>query len=193
MRFRIFGLGAIGSNLLMQLVHLYPKAKFIGIDKDKVEERNIATQAYYLPHIQMFKVQAMQIVLSMKTRSINYMPIHKDIDNSHDSFIKADADVKDCILIDCFDNHRSRKFLEGINNCIHVGFSPKYTAEIIWGKNYTAPGDINPAENDICELEYAVPFINYVVSLACMSIQDYVNKGEKNNYLIIDKFKIRKL
>ena len=190
-KFVVFGLGAIGSNLLKQLSNIYPKAEFIGIDFDTVEDRNIATQAYMLPHIGMKKALAMQIVLGLNNRNSKFKMMTQKIISK--DMARSLIITPDTLGIDCFDNSESRKLLEGFDNVLHVGFNPKYVAEIIWGKDYTAPNDIDPEENDICEMASAVPFINYVVSMASFTINDYISTGEQNNYLISDRFKLRRM
>ncbi len=102
------------------------------------------------------------------------------------------------LLVDCFDNTESRQIVKNaypyVSSCIlHVGFSPQYTAEIIWNENYSVPNDIPKEQNDICEMSEAVPFINFVVSLACMNISDFFSKNEKKDLIIIDRNKILKL
>ena len=194
----IMGLGAIGSNLLMELINIDPKAEFIGIDFDKVEDRNINTQAYFLHHIGMYKAQAMQIVIGMKKNGIKYFPIVKKINNIYKDINLFGANQvigsrKDILIIDCFDNAESRKLLEGIDNCLHIGFSPQYTAEIIWGKNYNTPNNIPKDQDDICEMSYASSFIKYIVGFAGIVIKEYLETGNRNNYAILDKYKIRKL
>lgn len=192
-KYVIMGLGSIGSNLLMQLVNLDPKGEFVGVDFDKVEDRNILTQVYFHPHIGLFKAQAMQIVIGMKALGVKYIPINKKLEISHDADLMNWVDDKNILILDCFDNSKSRKLLSGINNCLHVGFSPQYTAEIIWGENYTVPGDIPSEQNDICEVPYAVSFINFVVSLSGIVIKKFLDTGVRDNFAIFDKYKIRKL
>lgn len=193
MKYVIFGLGALGSNLLMQLIHLDPKGKFVGIDYDIVEDRNLATQAYLYPHIRMQKTRAMQVIIGLKNPMIDYVGLNKKISYPYDKLTKKYITQSNILLIDCFDNTESRKLLEGIDNCLHIGFSPQYTAEIIWGKKYTTPGKIPEDQDDICEMPYAISFINFVVSLSGIVIKKFLDTKEKDNFAIFDKYKIRKL
>lgn len=190
MKYIIFGLGAIGSNLVSQLIHLDNESGFYGVDFDNVEQRNIPTQSYFQNHIGIPKPLAMSIIIGLKKQKPFFTPVVKRITNYDDPVITEFANNDDYLLVDCFDNTQSRRYLEGIDNCLHIGFSPKYTAEIIWGKKYTAPDDIKSEENDICEMVGAVPFIHYVVSLASINIMNYINSGEQNSYIIqrIGKF-----
>lgn len=199
MKHVFFGLGAIGSNLLMQMIHLDKEGEFYGIDYDSVEERNVPTQAYLNHHIGMAKTNAMMTIIGMKKNKFQYTPINKKIESINDVIVGIDFDYidlvnnEDTILYDCFDNTESRQLLEGIDNCIHIGFSPKYTAEIIWGERYSAPNNIDPNENDICDMAIAVPFINYVVSVASMVIYKYIISDVKESYIIQKFGKLQKI
>ena len=185
----IFGIGAIGSNLLAQLHRKYPDFQFCGVDYDTVEERNLNTQAYVLTQIGMPKAHAMAINLFLKSKHRNYVPISKKIENAGDIDTLV---IPDSLVIDCFDNAESRGFIHG-ENCLHIGFSPQYAAEIIWHENYSVPGDIPADQNDICEMSEAIPFINFVVSLACMNISDFIESGVKRDLIITNKNIIRYL
>lgn len=190
MNFYIFGLGAIGSNLLLQLSKRYKDAKFFGIDYDTVEDRNIDTQAYLLHQIGQPKAMAMSVVLGLKLKNVDYTPIERKIVSKDD--VRTLVKLEDAVIIDCFDNSESRSFIHG-KNCVHVGFSPQYAAEIIWDENYSVPKDIPEDQDDICEVTEAVPFINFVVSLACMNIVNLVDNNLKSDIIIVNKTQIRTL
>jgi len=193
MNIYIYGLGAIGSNLLMQLIKKYPSTSFYGIDYDKVEERNINTQAYFLNHIGIPKAQAILPAIGTKMRKFQYKPLVRKIVGSEDilSILEETNAGKDYLLIDCFDNTESRKLFDIFNyNILHIGFSPQYAAEILWQEHYSAPQNLPEGQNDICVLSEAIPFINFVVSLACLTVSDFIDNGKKSNYLITNKTKI---
>jgi molybdopterin/thiamine biosynthesis adenylyltransferase len=191
----VFGLGALGSNILLQLAKKYPQCEFNGIDYDVVEERNINTQVYLLPHIGMPKAGAMRIVLGMKLRKFTYHGINKRITTITDiePLFKVNDDI---LFIDCFDNSKSRQIIQDYPydmDKVHIGFSPQYTAEIIWKENYTVPNDIPADQNDICEMTEAIPFINFVTGFAAGVISNYLDNGIKEDYIIVNKYKIKKL
>ena len=129
----VFGLGAIGSNLLLQLVKKYPAMEFTGIDFDTVKQRNIATQAYMLPHIGMPKVQAMNIVLGLNVRKFVYKGIKVKIEKGMNLVKELSIQPDHDLVIDCFDNAESRGIIhapgkQGFPDTLHIGFSPQYTA-----------------------------------------------------------------
>lgn len=182
----IYGLGAIGSNLLVQLAKTFPDYKFSGVDYDKVEDRNIRTQAYFLEHVGLHKVNAMKVVLARYFKSIKYYPVNRKVESNLQP-IGSD------LIIDCFDNSKSRKFLSGIkgHNVLHVGFSPQYSAECIWDEDYDVPGDVDPAQADICSMTDAVPFIHFVVNAVALNISHWLETGEKKNFIVTNKNKIK--
>lgn len=188
----VFGLGAIGSNLITKLAIQYPHITFYGIDYDTVEDRNINTQAYFLYHTSMSKVSAIYSVLGSKIKKFTYIPINKKIVSTDD--ITTMEIGNDTLLIDCFDNSEARSLFSNISfNCIHIGFSPEYTAEVIWNEHYSVPGDVDPDNNDICDVTEAVSFISFIVAFAAMNISSFLEKGEKNDYIITNKYIINKL
>jgi molybdopterin/thiamine biosynthesis adenylyltransferase len=192
----VMGLGAIGSNLMLQLAQKYPNYKFTGIDFDTVEERNIATQQYIIPQIGMRKANAMQVILGMNLRRTNYTGVVQKIENTGQVSLLTGRSDESVLIIDCFDNTESRKILHKFASnvdILHIGFSPQYTAEIIWDEEYTVPNDIPADQNDICEMSEAVPFINFVVSLACMTISDFFHNNIKKSLIITNKNNILRL
>jgi len=200
MKIVVFGLGAIGSNLILQLMKLYPDFEFKGVDYDVIEERNIKTQAYFLEQVGMPKTHAIPMLAQRYLRKVNYVPDNKKVEMQLVSFDWNFAEQKstipeDLLFIDCFDNSESRKFISGPKdaNILHIGFSPQYTAEIIWEDKYDVPGDVDPEQSDICEMDEATAFIHYVVNLAALNICNFIKEKKKDSYIITNKTNIRKL
>jgi hypothetical protein len=192
MNISIYGLGAIGSNLMVQLFRQHPDYSFIGVDFDKVEERNLATQMYYLEHIGYNKVVALKGTLNRFNRVVNMQGINKKVESDTDIISISN---KSNLIIDCFDNSESRRLFNNIKDTpiLHVGFSPFYTAEIMWHGIYDVPGAVDPNAPDICEMDQAVPFINFVVSLSSMVADNFLKSGEMKSFIITNKYTIRGL
>jgi hypothetical protein len=187
----IYGLGAIGSNLLTQLAKQHPDYEFIGVDYDKVEERNIGPQAYFVEHVGMYKGDAMRVILSRFVRKPKYI--------NNKEKVTAQSKLTDADLsIDCFDNTGSRKLLKrakdtGIikGELLHIGFSPFYTAECMWNETYEVPNDVDSAGADICTQQDAVPFIHFVVNAALLNLSKWLEDKEKHDFIITGKHKIK--
>lgn len=195
MNVTVLGLGAIGSNLIDQLMSIAPENTYYGVDFDKVEQRNTITQLYNNAQVGMTKSRAMLTCLHLKHKKVNYVPIEKKIENTTD-IIKCNPffNVETDLLIDCFDNIASREISNNVlsNNTFHIGFSPKMHAEMYWKPSYVVPKEDDNSE-DICENPLAKPFILFTVSLAAMVIQDFFSRKEKNNYVIFNKMQIQKI
>lgn len=188
----VFGLGAIGSNLLVQCVRQYPEFQYIGIDFDKVEQRNLNTQFYFKETIG--KPKAISIVSSLQRflKAFDYKFITEKIETVNEIHAICDAltgEKDDVLLIDCFDNVVSRKLImdSGYPNILHVGFSPAYTAEIIWNEQYSLPEAGKEFDIDICQMSEAISFINFVVSFSMMVVAGFIEKGVRGNYFIKNK------
>lgn len=196
----VFGLGAIGSNVLLTLIKKYGDTiKFFGVDFDKVEERNIQTQAYLLSHLKIKKAMAMNGVIGLNVRKFQYIPIIEKI-TSVESLKKHSTLFDDSTLfIDCFDNSESRQILKDskniykLKNVLHLGFSPEYSAEFIWDEQYSVPNNISADKNDICQMSDAIPWINYMCGFFVNMIVEFINYNNRNSYIIVNKYNIRKL
>lgn len=193
MKVVIFGLGAIGSNLMVQLVRQFPDWEFVGVDFDKIEERNVRTQAYFIEQVGLLKVQAMRSVLARFRRQIRYTPVAEKLVEPITVWAHKHGDVG--LWVDCFDNAESRWLLTPTENkdvnVLHVGFSPHYTAECIWNKDYEVPGDVDPKAGDICSMDEAVGFINFVVSAATMTISKFAKSQVKESWILTGKRQIK--
>ena len=188
MKIIVCGLGAIGSNLLVQMVKQFPDLEYEGVDFDKVEDRNIRTQAYFVEHVGALKAVAMRGILMRYVRKLNYRSVPLKV-------TAMNPPVEQTLVIDCFDNAASRALLHFPNaptaNVIHIGFSPLYAAEFIWDREYSVPNDIEPGQLDICSMDDAVGFVNFVVNLSVMNIAHFVSTGKKRSFLISDKYRIK--
>jgi len=196
MNIYVFGLGALGSNILFNLVKKYPEITYYGIDYDKVEERNTATQVYFTSHKGLPKAQAILPVLGTKLSKFKYKPISKKMETSADikKVIESNSNNDESIILDCFDNAESRKLFESLNgDILHVGFSPHYAAEILWNENYSTPNDIPADVNDICTMSEAIPFIQYVTSIATFVLSDFIDTEKKDNYIVTNKINLTQL
>ena len=183
MKITVFGLGTIGSNLLIQLVKQYPDFDYVGVDYDKVEERNIRIQAFFREQVNQPKTRAIQTVAQRYVRKFKYTARNEKIDRR---IVRPDENE---LFIDCFDNSESRRYLTlpGKHDILHLGFSPAYTAECVWNESYTVPGDVHPPLPDICALHDAIPFVHFFVNAALLGISDFITHGTRNNFIVVGK------
>ena len=100
----IFGVGAIGSNTLMNIIYDLPLVNITIVDMDKVEQRNFSagTQPYSKNDLNKFKTQALQILVYSKTgKKINI--INKEITSTKD-VKEILQSFKNVLVLDSFDN-----------------------------------------------------------------------------------------
>lgn len=205
MKVVIFGLGAIGSNLFIQLVKQYPEWSFIGVDFDKVEDRNLRTQAYFREHVGLLKTMA---VMSTGLRYVQKLRYHhtstKITENTVIKNIKvldheADDEKNPVLWIDCFDNSYSRQLLKAFlppkTHLLHLGFSPLYSAECIWDESYDVPNDVDSKQGDICSMVDAVGFIQHFIGAVMMNLNEWVVSGptydKKKSFIITNKYGLK--
>lgn len=198
MKILILGAGAIGSNLTNRLVSdLKGEHDITVLDMDTVEERNViaGTQFYMRDQIGMSKVDALQYnVYKFHEREINI--INREIKTTWDfgtfiggpkfttgkSLYIENSQGYD-LIIDCFDNKEAREITQ--YSCLpfnipllHTGFSDQFTFAIEWAENYQVPDDIISGM-DICEMEGASSFVNYVSSIAGLVVQKFIKESKK--------------
>jgi molybdopterin/thiamine biosynthesis adenylyltransferase len=189
MKILICGAGAIGSNLTARLVaDLKGKHEITVLDKDKVEERNVTagTQFYTPDQVGLSKVEALQFNI--------YKWYQKEIDIINGDINKIGIPYHTDLIIDCFDNSRSRETLQnlfilknkstivdhfhGDFNILHIGFSQDFTFAIEWAENYKTPADL-ASGFDICTMQGAGAFVNSVASIGSLVIEEFINNNKK--------------
>ena len=179
----IFGVGAAGSNVLLNLVYALPDINFNVIDFDKVEMRNISagTQPYSKADLNRPKTQSIQKIIKMSTgRSIE--GINKKIESKED-ILNIVKDLKASVVVDSFDNANSRNLFHKISkdaNIVHVGFSKNLSGEATWDESYDLMKE-SKSDNDIdvCQMAMARPFISGLSAIAALNIPRFVESGEK--------------
>ncbi len=180
MKIYILGVGALGSNIAMNLAFDRRDDELILVDFDKIEARNyqFGTQQYFPEQNGLNKVEALQF-------NIYRFAKNTKVEIKNERFGDNSSCFPSSLLIDCFDNYESREkarvFSElGKFNCLHIGFSPQMTFACEWNEDYRTYDDLK-TDFDICEAEGARSFIQYVSGIATNIIIDYLKKGEKRS------------
>jgi molybdopterin/thiamine biosynthesis adenylyltransferase len=200
MKVVLYGVGAIGSNLFVSLIKQFPEWKYVGIDFDIVEARNLRTQAYFRELVGQPKAAALMAVGMRFIQKLNYTPIKIKITTAHIPFMEhLEPSSEKKLWIDCFDNSESRKILKELAaqnsnvELLHLGFSPQYSAECIWDQKYDVPNDVDQTQADICSMVDAVGFIQMFIGHVMMNINQWAETGKKQSFLITNKQKYVRL
>ena len=185
----VFGSGAIGSNLIDNMIRQGFK-KICTVDFDRVEDHNRHTQIYGRRDIGLLKVKALQ------SRIYNDLGVQIDISNKkvEESNVSKfgpsrgthGKDDPAAILVDSFDNSESRSIIhdyakkEG-RDCLHIGLYQDY-AEVVWNERYRVPKDTEAL--DVCEYPLARNIILLAVAVGTESILRFIDSGVKEDYYI---------
>ena len=188
----ICGLGAIGSHIAKNLVFAGYKDLLL-IDKDKVEARNyqFGTQLYDPEQLGKNKTEALWFNIFRQT---NVVVTNRNIDIAQ--MLKKQNFQDISLLVDCLDNYEARKATTAIGKdmkvpVLHVGFSPVFTYQIQWDGGYETPSDAK-GHFDICEMQGARAFIEFVSGLATNILIDYLESGKLMS-LIGNKYSITQI
>jgi len=178
-RLVVCGAGAVGSNLVINLVR--QGFRFIKvIDDDRVESHNIGAQTYGVNDVGAFKAEVLQadvfravgVEIEAERRRLNEKTVEK---------LLAGAEI----VIDGFDNTTSRLLVTEYCRtnalpCLHVGLSADY-AEVFWNEAYRVPqGDAAGA--DVCDYPLARNLSQFAVALASEALVRYVLTGHCQNF-----------
>jgi hypothetical protein len=191
----IFGVGAAGSNTLLNLVTSLSDINITVIDFDVVEMRNISagTQPYTKADLNRPKIQAIQRIIKMQYNK-NINAINARIESVKD-IEKIVANKNESLILDCFDNAKSRNLFRSLKsyNVIHVGFSGELSGEVIWNDCFEEMDATSAdARIDVCQMPMAKPFISTLSGLASIVVSKFVLKSEKSNLYFDVNYNIMK-
>lgn len=106
----IAGVGGLGSNIAIALARMGIR-KIVIVDFDKVELSNINRQAYFIKHIGMKKIDALQELIYEINPIIKVEKVDAFIDKSNAVKIFEDVDI----IVEALDNPKSKaEFTEKI-------------------------------------------------------------------------------
>jgi len=177
-RLTVCGAGAIGSNLVDNLVRQGVRRLTV-IDDGRVEAHNIGTQTYAEGDVGAFKVEVLQAEV-FRTVGVEIQAVRRRLTERNVKKLLAGADL----VVDGFDNHASRALVTEhcrAHNipCLHVGLSADY-AEVMWNEGYRVPRDV--VEPDVCDYPLARNLVQFAVALASEAVIRFVLEGEQRNY-----------
>ncbi len=177
-RLTVCGAGAVGSNLVNNLVRQGVRQVKV-IDFDRVEEHNIGPQIYAASDVGAFKVAVLQAEM-FRVANIEITALRKKLTARNVDKLLTGADL----VVDGFDNHTARRLvteycLSHFVPCLHVGLNADY-AEVRWNEGYRVPQDVAGAE--VCDYALARNLVLFAAALASEAVIRFVLAGEKKNY-----------
>uniref|UniRef100_B8HV35 UBA/THIF-type NAD/FAD binding protein n=1 Tax=Cyanothece sp. (strain PCC 7425 / ATCC 29141) TaxID=395961 RepID=B8HV35_CYAP4 len=175
----VCGAGALGGNLTENLARTgFGRLKLI--DRDRIEERNLATQPYYRSDVGAFKAKilanhlyrAIGTPVSLETKELTSANVVQLLQDSQ-------------LIVDTFDNSASRQLLKTYADqtgipCLHAGLAADY-AEVVWNPVYRVPSDRN---DDVCDYALARNLVLLTVAVACEALITFITTAQQRNFTL---------
>ncbi|HEY4000265.1 MAG TPA: ThiF family adenylyltransferase [Candidatus Xenobia bacterium] len=173
----ICGVGAVGSNLAESLARTGARRLRV-IDRDRIEEGNLATQPWYRADVGTPKVRVLSNVL-YRAVGVTVEAENVELNLGNVKKLLKGADL----VVDAFDNSASRQWVadhcrEGEVACLHIGLAAGY-AEVMWNDGYRVPPD---PPGDVCDHPLARNLVMLAVSVGAEAIIEFLATGQKRNW-----------
>ncbi|HEV7843932.1 MAG TPA: ThiF family adenylyltransferase [Pyrinomonadaceae bacterium] len=173
----VCGAGALGANITESLARS-GFTKLCVVDRDRVEERNLSTQPYYVADVGAFKAKVLAHALYRAVRADVSARCEELTTDNAGKFLGESA-----LVLDAFDNSASRRAvkdycLQANVPCLHAGLAGDYS-EVIWNEIYRVP---SAAQDDVCDYPLARNLVMLTVAIACEVIIAYVATGEQQSF-----------
>lgn len=175
----VCGAGALGSNLVNVLLRQGVNNITV-IDMDRVEEKNVATQAYTLRDVGQKKTRALQSLMHQATKKI-IEPVDKQLRANNAKKLLKGHDL----VIDVFDNWESRKIVKNTCEdldipCVHAGMSDDGFAEIKWNHIYSIP-QAEVEQEDVCDYPLAANLVHFTVAVLSEVVVQFITTNKSLN------------
>lgn len=182
MRIVFCGVGALGSNAVVACRNL--EAQLVLIDFDRVESKNLLSQAFAKPSVGKNKAEALKLQLSnfwgVKAESFGVR-----VEESNVATLCGSADL----IVDAFDNAKSRRMLStwsrAVNKpLVHAAISGDGTFGLVrWDERFV-PDEESTEGQATCEGGEHLPLIALIASTLARTIQDYTTKNIRRDAMV---------
>jgi molybdopterin/thiamine biosynthesis adenylyltransferase len=182
MNITIVGVGALGSHVLLFARNV--KGRFTVIDMDRVEQKNLMSQAHTKMTVGRNKAQAvsqsMQGLYGLKVK-----PVPHRLTSDNVEALLGGSDL----VVDCLDNGESRRVIQKYVRandiaCLHGALSADGAfGRVVWDALFKID-DENVAGEPTCEGGEHLPFITMAASCMATQVRDFVNDGAQRNFNI---------
>jgi molybdopterin-synthase adenylyltransferase len=176
------GVGALGSTAAT-LCRTLP-ATLAFADFDRVESKNLLSQAYTRQAVGKNKAEALRLQMrtfyGLETQSY---PVRLAAENM--ATVAAGVDL----LVDCLDNVAGRRVILGYaaasgTPSVHAGLSGDGTFGLVrWGERFTPDAEDEPGQAT-CEAGEHLPFIGLVAANLATVVAQYVRAGTRRDVMV---------
>ncbi|MEZ4221306.1 MAG: ThiF family adenylyltransferase [Polyangiaceae bacterium] len=182
MRIVFCGVGALGSLAATSCRNL--DATLCFVDFDRVESKNLLSQAFVKQSVGKNKAEALKLQLfnfhGIKSEAFG---VRLTADNAVALLARAD------LIVDAFDNHASRTLLSEYARAhdkalIHAAIAADGSFGLVrWDEHFVADAEDEEGQAT-CEGGEHLPLIAQVSATLARAVQDFARSGEKHGYLI---------
>ncbi|MCP3064075.1 ThiF family adenylyltransferase [Myxococcus sp. K38C18041901] len=182
MRIVFCGVGAIGSQAAVLCRNL--EATLVFIDFDRVESKNLLSQAYVKPSAGKNKAEALKLQL-LNLHGVKAESFGVRVTRDNVAALCGGADL----VVDCFDNQDSRLLLSGFARevgkpLVHGAVSADGTFGLVrWDERFT-PDAEDTAGQATCEGGAHLPLLGLLAATLARAIQDFVDHGTRRDALV---------
>lgn len=173
----VCGAGALGANLAVSLARIGAKSLTV-IDRDRIEERNLATQPFQRSDVGRFKAKTLVGDIYRATGS-QAKAISEELtpDNAAKLFSGAE------LVVDAFDNSVARRAVRDTAASasipsLHAGMGDGYS-EVVWGERYRVPSNVN---DDVCDYPLARSLVLLTATITGEVILRWLDDGRRESY-----------
>lgn len=182
MRIVICGIGALGSTCVPYLRNLAAELRLV--DFDRVESKNLAAQWFVKQSLGKNKAEAARLQLA------NFYGAKAEAMGVRLGPHNAAQLLADCALaVDCFDNADSRLALSEAARAaavplVHAALAADGTFGLVrWDERFT-PDREDTEGQATCEGGEHLPMIGVLGAVLARTIQDFVARGARHEYLV---------
>lgn len=182
MRIVICGVGALGSTCVPYLRNVAADLRLV--DFDRVESKNLSAQWFVKQSLGKNKAEAVRLQLA------NFYGTKAEAMSVRLGPHNAAQLLADCgLAVDCFDNADSRLALSEAARAagvplVHAALAADGTFGLVrWDERFT-PDREDTEGQATCEGGEHLPMIGLVGAVLARTIQDFVARGARNDYLV---------
>jgi molybdopterin/thiamine biosynthesis adenylyltransferase len=184
MKITIIGIGALGSHVALFMRNV-PKISLTLIDDDKVETKNLSSQAHTRMGLGKNKAQSLAQFLQ-GAYQLKVTPIPHRLGPHNIEALLGSADL----VIDCVDNGETRQSIQDFVRkrgiaCLHGGVNAGGTFGLaLWDEDYSIDHEDEPGQATACEGVDHLPFMVLVASVLAATASDWIKEKKKRGVLI---------
>ena len=182
MRIVFCGVGALGSQAAVLCRNI--DATLVFIDFDRVESKNLLSQAFVKQSVGKNKADALKLqLMNFHGTKAEAFGVRLSDDNVSTLLAKAD------LVVDCFDNQESRLLVSDWCRArnkplVHAALAADGSFGLVrWDARFVADPEDHEGQAT-CEGGEHLPLIGLLTAALARSIQDFAKSGQERDFMV---------